>query len=115
MAIRQPIISVMGHVDHGKTSLLDRIRSTAVASREAGGITQHIGASEVPIETIRLVCGKMLDTFKVKITIPGLLFIDTPGRRGLHQPQEEGRERLGHGHTGRGHNEGIRAPDYRSN
>ncbi|HEY7589000.1 MAG TPA: translation initiation factor IF-2 [Thermoplasmata archaeon] len=76
-AIRQPIVSVLGHVDHGKTTVLDRIRGTAVASREAGGITQHIGATEVPLEAILKACGDLVKgkTFKV----PGLLFIDTPG------------------------------------
>jgi translation initiation factor 5B len=77
MKIRQPIVSVLGHVDHGKTTLLDDIRGGAVASREAGKITQHIGATEVPIETIEDICGDML---KGKhFTVPGLLFIDTPG------------------------------------
>ncbi|OYT29412.1 translation initiation factor IF-2 [Thermoplasmatales archaeon ex4572_165] len=75
--IRQPIVSVLGHVDHGKTSLLDYIRGTAVASRESGAITQHIGATEIPIEAIKNVCGSLL---KAKnFGLPGLLFIDTPG------------------------------------
>jgi translation initiation factor 5B len=77
MKIRQPIVSVLGHVDHGKTTLLDDIRGGAVASREAGKITQHIGATEVPIETIEEICGDMLKD--KKFTVPGLLFIDTPG------------------------------------
>ena len=75
--IRQPIVSVLGHVDHGKTSLLDAIRGSTVASREAGGITQHIGATEVPLDAIRKVCGDLVKGRKFKI--PGLLFIDTPG------------------------------------
>jgi translation initiation factor IF-2 len=58
---RPPIITVMGHVDHGKTSLLDRIRQTSVTSSESGGITQHIGASEITHNGQRIV------------------FLDTPG------------------------------------
>jgi len=75
--VRQPIVSVLGHVDHGKTSLLDYIRGTTVAAREAGAITQHIGATEVPIDAIHKICGDLLKG--KKFTLPGLLFIDTPG------------------------------------
>ncbi|MDR0791592.1 MAG: translation initiation factor IF-2, partial [Methanomassiliicoccaceae archaeon] len=77
MATRQPVVSVLGHVDHGKTRLLDSIRGTSVISREAGLITQHIGATEVPIEHIYKVCGKLIGN--KKFSVPGLLFIDTPG------------------------------------
>ena len=77
--IRQPIISVLGHVDHGKTTLLDYIRKSAVAQRESGGITQHIGATEVPIEVVKDICGDLLSQWEIRI--PGLLFIDTPGHR----------------------------------
>ena len=79
MTIRQPIVSVLGHVDHGKTSLLDYVRGTTVSSREAGFITQHIGATEVPLEHIYKVCAQLIG--KRQFSVPGLLFIDTPGHQ----------------------------------
>lgn len=88
--VRQPIISVLGHVDHGKTLLLDSIRGTAVASRESGGISQHIGATEVPAETIKQICGALLEKFKIKMTLPGLLFIDTPGHEAFTNLRRRG-------------------------
>jgi translation initiation factor 5B len=77
MRTRQPIVSVLGHVDHGKTTFLDMIRGTGVVDREAGRITQHIGATEVPMEGLRKACGPLMEGKDFKI--PGLLFIDTPG------------------------------------
>ncbi len=88
--VRQPIISVLGHVDHGKTLLLDSIRGTAVAAREAGGITQHIGATEVPADTIKQTCGRLLKKFGIQVTIPGLLFIDTPGHEAFTNLRRRG-------------------------
>jgi len=88
--IRQPIVVVMGHVDHGKTSLLDRIRTSTVAKREAGAITQHIGASEVPTSVIAEMCGGLLSASKAELTIPGLLFIDTPGHEAFTNLRKRG-------------------------
>lgn len=86
--IRQPIVSVLGHVDHGKTTLLDKIRGGTVAAREPGAITQHIGATEVPMDTLMKVLGPLGKgkTFAV----PGLLFIDTPGHHSFNALRKRG-------------------------
>lgn len=85
--LRTPIVVVMGHVDHGKTTLLDKIRGTTVAKFEAGLITQHIGATEVPLSMIQDFCGT---NFGAEIQIPGLLFIDTPGHRAFTSLRSRG-------------------------
>jgi translation initiation factor 5B len=88
--IRQPIVSVLGHVDHGKTLLLDTIRGTRVQAGEAGGITQHVGASSIPIDTIKKICGPLMNRIGGDITIPGLLFIDTPGHEAFTTLRKRG-------------------------
>jgi len=90
MPIRQPIVCVLGHVDTGKTLLLDRIRKTSVQAREAGGITQHIGASFFPVETLKQLIGPLLSTLKGEIQIPGLLIIDTPGHEAFTNLRRRG-------------------------
>ena len=91
---RQPIVAVLGHVDHGKTSLLDHVRSlgeqsrSSVMDREAGGITQHIGATEVPSEVLNELCAPLLGG--KSFDSPGLLFIDTPGHHSFSSLRSRG-------------------------
>jgi translation initiation factor 5B len=86
--IRKPIVAFLGHVDSGKTSLQDFIRKSTMTEREAGLITQHIGASSVPVETIERLCGCLLGD--KKLDIPGLLFIDTPGHEAFTSLRKRG-------------------------
>lgn len=90
MPIRQPIVVVLGHVDTGKTLLLDQIRKSSVQAREVGGMTQHIGASFFPLETLTGLCGPLLKKLKGKIQIPGLLVIDTPGHEAFANLRKRG-------------------------
>ncbi|MCJ7445570.1 MAG: translation initiation factor IF-2 [Methanotrichaceae archaeon] len=85
--IRTPIVVVMGHVYHGKTTFLDKVRGTTVAKHEAGLITQHIGATEVPLAIIQEFCGAL---FGAEILVPGLLFIDTPGHHAFTSLRSRG-------------------------
>ncbi len=90
MTIRSPLCVILAHVDHGKTSILDNIRGSAITKGEAGGITQAIGASIIPLDTIKKICGKLLETLKMNFTIPGLLFIDTPGHASFTSLRKRG-------------------------
>ena len=87
-ALRTPIVAVLGHVDHGKTSLLDKIRGSAVHEGEAGAITQHIGSTAVPLDTISSIAGSLIDADD--FDLPGLLFIDTPGHHSFSTLRSRG-------------------------
>lgn len=87
--IRTPILSVVGHVDHGKTTLLDSLRGTAIAEKEAGRVTQHIGATEIPISTIKAICEPLKRDW-TGIDVPGLLVIDTPGHHAFASLRKRG-------------------------
>ncbi|MFH0936498.1 MAG: translation initiation factor IF-2 [Candidatus Woesearchaeota archaeon] len=88
--IRSPICTVVGHVDHGKSSILDKIRGTAIVQSEAGGITQCISSTCVSLDTVKNITGDLLQKLKIKLTIPGLLFIDTPGHAAFSNLRKRG-------------------------
>ncbi|MFA5993242.1 MAG: translation initiation factor IF-2 [Candidatus Pacearchaeota archaeon] len=87
--IRQPIVTVAGHVDHGKTSLLDAIRCSSVAECEAGNITQKISFTWFTTEYLKKSC-PLIEKNKIELEIPGFLFIDTPGHAAFNNLRKRG-------------------------
>lgn len=87
--VRQPIVTVCGHVDHGKTSILDRLRQSAVHQGEAGGITQRISFTLYPAANLKRAC-PLIDKQGIKLEIPGFLLIDTPGHAAFTNLRKRG-------------------------
>lgn len=87
--IRQPIVTVCGHVDHGKTSILDSLRGTCMVEGEAGRITQKISFTLYPIDQLRKAC-PIIDKSGIKLEIPGFLLIDTPGHAAFTNLRKRG-------------------------
>ena len=77
--MRSPICAFLGHVDAGKTSIMDAIRDTMNAYKESGGLTQNIGSTEVPTDRIKEIASDLLAKFNINIKVPSILFIDSPG------------------------------------
>jgi translation initiation factor 5B len=87
--IRQPIVTVCGHVDHGKTSILDSLRGTFFQESECGGITQKISFTSYPMSQLKVAC-PLIETSGIKVNIPGFLFIDTPGHAAFTSLRKRG-------------------------
>ncbi len=87
--IKQPIVTVVGHVDHGKTSILDRLRESSVQNKEAGGITQKISFTSYPMKQLKNAC-PLIEKSGINLTIPGFLLIDTPGHAAFTNLRKRG-------------------------
>jgi len=88
--LRAPVICVLGHVDTGKTKILDKIRRTNVQDGEAGGITQQIGATNIPVEKIKEMTKMVKEFQNFNLILPGLLVIDTPGHESFSNLRSRG-------------------------
>src|SRR3972149_11136738 len=110
--IRQPIVTVCGHVDHGKTSILDSLRQTSVQEGEAGGITQKISFTLYPVEQLRKAC-PLIDKAGIKLDIPGFLLIDTPGHAAFTNLRKRGGSLADLAVLVIDVNEGIKPPENR--
>ncbi len=86
--IRQPIVTICGHVDHGKTSILDALRGSSVQEKEAGGITQRISFTSCPAK--QLESSFPLIAKEIDLNVPGFLFIDTPGHAAFTNLRKRG-------------------------
>ncbi len=88
--IRQPIVVLVGHIDHGKSSILERIKGISITKGEAGGITQSLKSYPIPFNAVEKFCGPLLKQASTKITLPGLLFLDTPGHAAFNNMRKRG-------------------------
>lgn len=87
--IRQPIVTICGHVDHGKTSILDCLRDTCIQKGESGGITQKISFTSYPLEQLKKAC-PLIEESGIDTKIPGFLLIDTPGHAAFTNLRKRG-------------------------